>query len=204
VSGFAPLTLTGDHVKLRPLDHGDLAGLQAAVSDGQLWRLWYTSIPAPDRMDAEIARRLSLQQAGSMMPLTVIETRTGRIRGMTSFMHIDRATPRVEIGSTWYAASAQRSALNTEAKLLLLTHAFDVEGCMAVEFRTHAMNHRSRQAIERLGARLDGILRQHMRMPNGTMRDSCVYSITLAEWPSVRAGLRFRLADHAAGSSAAP
>jgi RimJ/RimL family protein N-acetyltransferase len=155
--------------------------------------LWYTTVPAPEGMEAEIARRLALKQAGSMMPFTQLDT-TGRPVGMTTYMHMDHATPRVEIGSTWIAPSAQRGPLNTEAKRLLLGHAFEVWGCTAAEFRTHRLNTQSRRAIERLGAQLDGILRAHMRLANGTIRDTAVYSITQADWPSVRAHLDWQLA----------
>ncbi len=148
-------------------------------------------------MRAEIDRRLALHAAGSMLPFTVIETGpedpTGRLAGMTTYMNIDATNRRVEIGSTWYARSVQRTALNTEAKLLLLGHAFDTLGCIAVEFRTHFMNQQSRRAIERLGAKLDGILRSHIVSPNGTLRDTCVYSIIAPEWPTVRAHLEWLL-----------
>jgi len=186
-------TLTGRHVQLVPLSRDHRDGLAAAVSDGDLWQLWYTNIPAPDQMDAEIERRLALQAAGSMLPFTVIERPSNRIVGMTTYMNIEPAGPRVEIGSTWYAQSVQRTALNTEAKLLLLTHAFDHLDCLAVEFRTHFFNHQSRRAIERLGAKLDGVLRSHQRARNGTLRDTCVYSIIASEWPTVRAHLSSRL-----------
>ena len=192
-SVIQPVTLTGQHVELVPLavEHED--GQIAAATDGRLWELWYTSIPKPEGMKAEIQRRLSLQVAGSMLPFTVIDRSTGRIAGMTTYMNIDSISPRVEIGSTWYTQSVQRTALNTEAKLLLLGHAFDTLGCLAVEFRTHVLNHQSRRAIERLGARLDGILRNHQRMPNGTLRDTCVYSIITGEWPTVQAHLEGKL-----------
>lgn len=193
INRLQPVTLTGHHVALHPLSKDHKDGLVAAVRDGELWRLWYTTIPAPDRMDAEIERRLALQAAGSMLPFTVIERPSGRIVGMTTYMNIDVAGPRVEIGSTWYAQSVQRTALNTEAKLLLLTHAFDRLDCLAVEFRTHFFNHQSRRAIERLGAKLDGILRNHQRVPNGTLRDTCVYSIIAPEWPTVRSHLLAKL-----------
>ena len=124
-----------------------------------------------------------------MLPCTVIDRPRGRVVGMTTYMNIDPAGPRVEIGSTWYARGVQRSGLNTEAKLLLLAHAFDRLGCLAVEFRTHFLNHQSRRAIERLGARLDGVLRHHQRMRDGTLRDTCVYSITGPEWPTVHSHL---------------
>ena len=188
-----PITLSGTVVDLVPLtpDHHD--ALVAAVQDGALWQLWYTSIPTPDGVAAEIDRRLALQATGSMLPFTVIDKTTGQVAGMTTFMNIDLASPRVEIGSTFYAASVQRTALNTEAKLLLLTHAFDDLGCLAVEFRTHFMNHQSRRAIERLGAKLDGVLRQHLRSPDGSLRDTCVYSIIAPEWPAVRQSLQWKL-----------
>lgn len=188
-----PTTLAGEHVELVPLCASHENGLIDAVNDGNLWQLWYTSIPAPDRMKAEIERRLALQAAGSMAPFTVIERPSGRIVGMTTYMNIDAAGPRVEIGSTWYAQSVQRTQLNTEAKLLLLTHAFEVLECLAVEFRTHFLNHQSRRAIERLGAKLDGVLRSHQRASNGTLRDTCVYSIVASEWPTVRSHLEWKL-----------
>jgi len=165
---FGPVTLVGGLVRLEPLatEHHD--DLVAAVRDGELWRLWYTSAPEPQNMQAEIARRLALEDAGTMIPFAVIDVANGRAVGMTTYMHIDKANRRVEIGSTWYARSMQRTGLNTEAKLLLLGHAFDGLGCIAVEFRTHFMNQQSRRAIERLGAKLDGILRSHSFAKDGT------------------------------------
>lgn len=192
-SRIQPITLTGEHVELVPLSTEHEDGLIAAAEDGELWGLWFTNIPRPAGMKAEIARRLTLQEAGSMLPFTVIERTSGRIAGMTTYMNIDAAGPRVEIGSTWYAKSVQRTPLNTEAKLLLLGHAFEALDCLAVEFRTHFLNHPSRRAIERLGARLDGILRNHMRTANGTVRDTCVYSIISSEWPTIRAHLEWKL-----------
>jgi N-acetyltransferase len=188
-----PVTLSGRHVELVPLslDHHD--ALVLAVEDGELWRLWYTFAPSPDAMRAEIERRLGLREAGAMLPFTVIDRKTGKPVGMTTYMNIDRVNRRVEIGSTWYARRVQRSALNTEAKLLLLTHAFDTLGCIAVEFRTHFMNQQSRRAIERLGAKLDGILRCHSVAANGTLRDTCAYSVIASEWPAVRAHLAWEL-----------
>jgi N-acetyltransferase len=188
-----PVTLTGSHACLVPLASDHAPALAEAVRDGELWRLWFTTVPAPDQMASEIARRLSLQAAGSMLPFTVLDA-AGVPVGMTTYMNIDAVTGRVEIGSTWYAARVQRTALNTECKLLLLGHAFDTLGCVAVEFRTHHLNTRSRRAIERLGAKLDGILRNHMRMPNGTLRDTVVYSVIDSEWPTVRAHLQWQLA----------
>ena len=145
-------------------------------------------------MGKEIDRRLGLQAAGSMLPFTVFDA-DGRIVGMTTYMNIDAANRRVEIGSTWYAKSAQRGPLNTQCKLLLLRHAFETLNCIAVEFRTHFFNHQSRRAIERLGAKQDGILRSHQIAPNGTLRDTVVYSITAAEWPTVQTHLEFQLND---------
>ncbi|HLU00805.1 MAG TPA: GNAT family protein [Burkholderiaceae bacterium] len=192
-SPIQPVTLSGEYVELRPLSLDHDGGLAAAVQDGNLWELWYTSIPRPENIRAEIERRLGLQEKGSMLPFTVVERNSGRIVGMTTYMNIDAAGPRVEIGSTWYAKSVQRTPLNTEAKLLLLGHAFDTLNCLAVEFRTHFFNHTSRRAIERLGAKLDGVLRNHQRTPNGTLRDTCVYSIIASEWPTVRAHLEWKL-----------
>jgi N-acetyltransferase len=188
----APVTLEGIHATLRPLAEAHRDGLIDAVRDGQLWQLWYTSVPSPEQMAAEIERRLGLQTQGSMLPFTVFDA-TGRIAGMSTYMNIDATHKRVEIGSTWYAASAQRTPLNTECKRLLLTHAFEQLGCIAVEFRTHRMNTQSRRAIERLGAQLDGILRAHQRASDGTLRDTAVYSITAAEWPAVRSHLSWQL-----------
>ncbi len=188
-----PVTLTGEHAVLEPLEAGHEAGLAQACADGELWKLWYTTVPSPPAMAGEIGRRLGLQRIGSMLPFAVRLRDGGRLVGMTSFMNVDAAHRRVEIGSTWYAASVQRSAVNTECKLMLMAHAFEALDCIAVELRTHFMNRRSRQAIERLGAKLDGVLRSHMQMPNGTLRDTAVYSVTAAEWPAVRSNLEWQL-----------
>lgn len=190
---FQPTTLTGTHVQLVPLsmDHHD--ALVSAVRDGDLWKLWYTSAPSPEQMAAEIDRRLALQQSGSMLPFTAVDPHTAQPVGMTTYMNIDSTNRRVEIGATWYARRVQRTALNTEAKLLLFAHAFDTVRCIAVEFRTHFMNHQSRRAIERLGAKLDGILRNHSVASNGTLRDTCVYSVIVSEWPTVRTHLEWQL-----------
>jgi RimJ/RimL family protein N-acetyltransferase len=187
-----PITLTGRHARLVPLASEHNAALSRAVLDGELWRLWYTAVPSPEGMAAEIERRLRLQAAGSMLPFTVLDA-SGTPVGMSTYMNIDAAHRRVEIGSTWYAARVQRSPLNTDCKLLLLGHAFDALECIAVEFRTHRFNQQSRRGIERLGAQLDGILRNHQRMPDGTLRDTCVYSITADEWPTVQTHLRWQL-----------
>ena len=186
------VTLSGPHATLVPLAREHHDALCDATRDGQLWQLWYTNVPSPEGMAAEIERRLALQDSGSMLPFTVLDA-GGRVVGMTTYMNIDATNKRVEIGSTWTAASAQRGPLNTQCKRLLLGHAFDALGCIAVEFRTHRLNTQSRRAIERLGAQLDGILRSHLVSPNGTLRDTAVYSITAAEWPMVRAHLDWQL-----------
>ncbi len=188
--------LTGQHVRLVPLRPEHHEDLVEAVRDGELWKLWYTAIPTPEGMAAEIQRRLGLQQAGSMLPFAVLDT-GGKAVGMTTYMNIDAANRRVEIGSTWYRKAVQRTPLNTEAKRLLLAHAFETLDCIAVEFRTHWFNQQSRKGIERLGAKLDGVLRSHQinRHPDaqGALRDTCVYSIVAHEWPNVKAHLDFQL-----------
>lgn len=189
-----PVTLVGPHARLEPLSHAHLAGLSEAVKDGELWKLWYTWIPKPEDMGKEIERRLGLQARGSMLPFTVFDA-DGAIAGMSTYMNVDAANRRVEIGSTWYAKRAQRSALNTQCKLLLLTHAFEKLDCIAVEFRTHFFNQQSRRGIERLGAKQDGILRNHQIAPNGTLRDTVVFSIIASEWPTAKAHLTFQLSD---------
>ncbi|OQW55508.1 MAG: amino acid acetyltransferase [Proteobacteria bacterium SG_bin9] len=187
-----PVTLTGAHARLEPLAQSHRDGMVEAVKDGELWNLWYTFIPTPEKMEAEIARRLDLQTAGAMLPFTVRDA-AGKIAGMTTYMNVDAAHKRVEIGSTWYAKRVQRTPLNTECKLMLLRHAFEQLNCIAVEFRTHFFNHQSRRGIERLGAKQDGILRSHQVAPNGTLRDTVVYSIIAAEWPTVKAHLSYQL-----------
>jgi RimJ/RimL family protein N-acetyltransferase len=185
-----PVTLQGPHARLQPLspDHRD--GLVDAIGD--LSDIWYTAIPTADKMPAEIDRRLALQASGAMLPFTVVDA-DGRIAGMTTYMNVDAANRRVEIGSTWYAKRVQRTALNTQCKLLLLQHAFETLDCIAVEFRTHFFNHQSRRGIERLGAKYDGILRNHQIAPNGTLRDTVVYSVIASEWPTVKAHLTYQL-----------
>ncbi|NOX49031.1 MAG: GNAT family N-acetyltransferase [Gammaproteobacteria bacterium] len=186
-----PVKLSGKFASVVPLLQAHHDDLVEAVKDGELYRLWYTNIPAPGEVGAEIERRLALHKSGSMLPFAVIEQASGRAVGMTTYMNIDAANRRLEIGSTWYRKSVQKSPLNTECKLLLLQHAFEELTCIAVEFRTHVINLQSRQAIERLGAKPDGILRAHMRMENGTVRDTAVYSIIASEWPSVKANLNW-------------
>ena len=191
-----PVTLRGEHARLEPLSQAQSDGLTDAVKDGELWKLWYTFVPTTDGMAKEIERRLGLQAAGSMLPFTVFDA-DGKISGMTTYMNVDTPNRRVEIGSTWYAKRVQRSAVNTQCKLLLLTHAFEKLNCIAVEFRTHFFNHQSRRGIERLGAKQDGILRNHQIAPNGTLRDTVVYSIIAGEWPTVKAHLSYQLNEKA-------
>jgi RimJ/RimL family protein N-acetyltransferase len=181
--------LRSERVNLEPLAQHHCDDLVEAVKDGALWTLWYTSVPSPETMQAEIERRLALQAAGSMLPFAVVDNTAERAVGMTTYMNVDGSNRRVEIGSTWYRKSVQRTTLNTQCKLMLLTHAFEALDCVAVEFRTHAFNHQSRRAIERLGAKLDGVLRNHQIASNGTLRDTYVYSIIASEWPTVKANL---------------
>jgi RimJ/RimL family protein N-acetyltransferase len=179
-----PVSLTGPAAELQPLLPGHFADLLEAARDGELWNLWYTSVPRPE----------ALQAQGAMLPFAVIDPTSRKAVGMTTYMNVDAINRRVEIGSTWYRQAVQRTALNTQCKLLLLRHAFEALDCIAVEFRTHVLNQRSRRAIERLGAKLDGILRQHQRTADGSLRDTCVYSIIASEWPAVRANLNWQLA----------
>ncbi len=184
-----PVTLSGQHVRLVPLQREHTEALEAAVLDGELWKIWYTSVPAPEEMAAEIDRRLELWAAGQMLPFAVVQVQSGEVVGTTGYMNINAGSRRVEIGTTWYARRVQRTGLNTEAKLLLLRYAFEQLQCIAVEIRVHALNRDSRRAVERLGAKLDGILRNHAIAKNGTLRDTCVYSVLPAEWPTVEAHL---------------
>jgi RimJ/RimL family protein N-acetyltransferase len=191
-----PVSLSGAYARLEPLSQQHCEGLTAAAKDGDLWKLWYTAIPRAEDMAKEIDRRLGLQASGAMLPWTVFDA-DGQIAGMTTYMNVDAANRRVEIGSTWYAKRVQRSALNTQCKLLALQHAFEKLDCIAVEFRTHFFNHQSRRAIERLGAKQDGILRNHQIAPNGTLRDTVVFSIIASEWPTVKAHLNYQLNEKA-------
>jgi len=189
-------TLTGDRVTLEPLGSEHADDLRTVVADGDLWRTWYTSVPAPAQVDAEIDRRLAEHAAGRMVPFAVRDRPTGRVVGATTFMNIDATNRRVEIGHTFLGRSAQRSGINTEAKLLMLSHAFDAWQCIAVEFRTHWHNQQSRAAIAGLGAKQDGVLRNHAIGRDGTLRDTVVFSIIASEWPTVRLSLAERLRRH--------
>ncbi len=192
--GFTdPVTLEGRHARIEPLTLAHEAEAIEAVRDGELWHLWYTAIPAPERMRAEIERRLGLREKGSMLPFAVRDA-SGRFAGMTTYMNIDAPNRRVEIGSTWYRRNVQRTALNTECKLMLLAHAFERLDCIAVEFRTHWFNLQSRAAIARLGAKQDAVLRNHQIAPDGSLRDTVVFSIIAGEWPAVKMHLNHQLA----------
>lgn len=187
--------LEGRFVRLEPLEARHADDLRRASGEGQLWRKWTTSIPAPDDMGAAIDQRLALHAAGSMVPWATCRPDTGEAIGMTTYCNIDVPNRRVEIGYTWLALAAQGTRINPEAKLLQLTRAFEVLECIAVEFRTHWHNRQSRAAIARLGAKQDGVLRNHALGRDGTLRDTVVFSITADEWPAVRLGLTERLRD---------
>jgi RimJ/RimL family protein N-acetyltransferase len=188
-----PVVLRGSRVSLTPLNHGHTNDLVEALHDGELWKLWYTSIPAPDKLVEFIDQRLAAQAKGNWLPFAVVDNVTRKAVGMTNYLNAEPDHRRLEIGGTWYRKSVQRSHVNTECKLLLLSHAFDALHCIAVEFRTHFFNHQSRRGIERLGAKLDGVLRSHQMADNGTLRDTCVYSIIASEWPTVKAHLTWQM-----------
>ncbi len=190
-----PTTLSTDRLILRPLSLDDVPALAKAAADGALWEKRTTTVPRPEGFEDYVRKALELQAAGLALPFTTVVKDGDQVVGSTRYMNIDAANHRVEIGTTWIAKSWQRSFVNTHAKFLMLRHAFEALGCIAVELRTHRLNDQSRAAIERLGARLDGILRQHMIMPDGHIRDTAVYSIVRDEWPAVKETLERRLAD---------
>lgn len=194
-------TLKGERVTLEPLSRDHVPALQEAVRDGELWTLWYATVPEPEAMPAYVDKALALREEGRAIPFAVRDA-DGTIVGSTRFGDIEAAHRRVQIGWTWYAKRAQRTGLNTEAKALMIRHAFETMGCGRVEFRTHFMNHVSRAAIARLGAKEEGVLRQHMRMPDGGWRDTVVFSIVDGEWPAVRSHLRHLMARGAAPAGA--
>jgi len=189
-----PVTLRGGHVTLEPLAEEHAPALAAAAADGELWKLWYTSVPAPGDEAAYVEAALAMREHEGALPFVVRDARAGDVVGTTRFLNVDEQHRRLEIGATWYARRVQRTRLNTESKLLLLTHAFEKLDAIAVEFRAHFMNHASRAAIARLGARQDGILRNHQISRDGTLRDTVVFSIIESEWPAVRSNLNFKLA----------
>ena len=180
-------------VRLEPLSTAHHDELVRAATPGELWRAWYTSIPSPTQMSDEIARRLALRDSGSMAPWAIIDPTTGSAIGMTSYLNIDAPNRHVEIGTTWMALSAQGTRINPAAKRLLLSRAFDDLDCIAVEFRTNWHNHQSRAAIAKLGAKQDGVLRNHTVTPEGVLRDTVTFSIIASEWPTVRTALDYRL-----------
>jgi len=198
MTGFiAPVRLTGERwVTLEPLGREHLPEIAAAAADGELGKLWFTAAPAAEDVEKWVDMRLSLQAPDTGLTF-VIRRLDGTFVGSSSYMNVDAANRRLEIGNTWYVASARKSGVNSETKLLMLGHAFDELNCVAVEFRTHFFNSTSRAAIERLGAKLDGILRSHQVLSDGSRRDTVVYSILDIEWPSVRNNLRYRLDRHA-------
>ncbi|GAA4405792.1 GNAT family N-acetyltransferase [Tsukamurella soli] len=198
-----PVTLEGRLVRLEPLARAHSAGLAEALEDGRMWDRWYTSVPSPEGLSAEIDRRLALQDAGQMIPFTALAT-DGTVLGMTTYYDIDPDVPRLEIGYTWNRQSTHGTGTNPEAKLLLLGHAFDVLGCECVGFRTQWANVQSREAIARLGAKQDGVLRSYRRYRNGALQDAVLFSILRHEWPSVRAHLRHRLRYRAAEYAVTP
>ena len=189
----APVTLEGYGVRLEPLTRDHAQGLSAAAADGELWKLWFTSVPAPSQTSDYIEAALAGQSAGDMLPWTVRELATGTVIGSTRYHDIVPAADRVEIGYTWYARRCQRTAINSSCKLLLLNHAFETLRCKVVGLRTDNFNFRSQRAIERLGARRDGVLRHHALRRDGTVRDTVMYSLAAGEWPEVKAHLQYQL-----------
>ncbi|WP_114241388.1 GNAT family N-acetyltransferase [Dyella sp. C9] len=198
MSPLYPVRLEDDHVCLEPLPPEHAPSLEAAAADGELWKLWFTSAPAPGEMAAYIAKALAGQQAGLMLPFAVREKRTGEIAGTTRFYDFVDDPRRVAIGYTWYARRWQKSHLNTACKRLLFQHAFEVLGCVAVELHTDHRNLDSQRAIERLGAQREGVLRNHKRRPDGSLRHTVCYSVIDSEWPDVSRWLALRLARLAA------
>jgi RimJ/RimL family protein N-acetyltransferase len=188
-----PVTLAGRYATIEPLAREHAAGISAAAADGELWRLWYTSVPAPDKVAAWMDVALAMREDLGAMPFVIRDNASGAVVGSTRYFNVEAAHRRLEIGHTWYAQRAQRTAINTECKLLLLTHAFETLDCIAVEFRTSFFNFQSRRAIERLGAKQDGILRNHQITPDGTLRDTVVFSIIRGEWPGVKRHLVFQM-----------
>lgn len=195
---LSPIRLEDGHVALEPLAPDHAPALEAAAADGELWKLWFTSAPAPGETADYVAKALAGQAAGTMLPFAVREKRSGDIVGTTRFYDFVPELPRIAIGYTWYARRWQKSHLNTACKRLLFRHAFEALGCVAVEFHTDRRNLDSQRAIERLGAHRDGVLRAHKRRPDGTLRDTVCYSVIASEWPDVSRWLAMRL-DRLAG-----
>lgn len=193
---LSPITLEGRGIRLEPLHSDHEEALSAAAADGELWNLWYTFVPKLEETKGYIADALVGQQAGHMLSWAVRELTTDKIIGSTRYHDIVHDIDRVEIGYTWYAATWQRSHVNTTCKLLLMTHAFETLGCKVVGLRTDNFNFASQRAIEALGAKKDGVLRHYRIRRDGTVRDSVIYSILASEWPDVKRHLEFRLAHH--------
>lgn len=191
-----PMMLEGHGVRLEPLSGAHHDGLAAAAADGELWTLWFTSVPEPGQTREYIEAALAGEQAGHMLPWAVRDVASGAIVGTTRYHDIVPAIDRVEIGYTWYAARCQRSHVNTACKLLLLGHAFNALGCAVVGFRTDNFNFRSQSAIAALGAKKDGVIRHHAPRRDGSVRDTVMFSILRTEWPDVRRHLELRLAKH--------
>ncbi len=191
-------TLHGGHVLLEPLQRLHADGLRMALGDGRLAQCWYTNVPTPEKVDAYVQAALDMQAEGSALPF-IVKTAVGDIVGSTRFYDLEPGVPRASIGYTWYAPHVQRTGLNTEAKLMLLAHAFETLGCISVVFETSWFNQASRAAIARLGAKQDGILRNHRRHADGSPRDSVVFSIIDSEWPAVKRNLQFKLEQHRHG-----
>jgi RimJ/RimL family protein N-acetyltransferase len=191
-------TLVGSLARLEQLAPEHTDDLVAAVADGELWKTWYTHVPAPDAVAADVEQRLANQAAGTTAAWAIRRSDTGSVCGVTTFMNLAPEHRRLEIGSTWLARSSHGTGVNADAKLLLLGRAFDDLGCNVVEFRTHWHNQQSRAAIARLGAKQDGVLRNHQVWDDGSLRDTVVFSIIATEWPAVRTGLTARVARHAA------
>lgn len=196
---LAPITLEGHGIRLEPLMLDHEADLSAAAADGELWNLWFTSVPKPEETKTYIETALAGYQAGHMLPWAVRELTTGKIVGSTRYHDVVAPINRVEIGYTWYAKSWQKSHVNTVCKLLLLAHAFDTLGCKVVGLRTDNFNFNSQKAIEGLGAKKDGVLRHHAMRRDGSVRDSVMYSILVTEWVGVKQHLKFRLSRHGYG-----
>ncbi|MGE6649179.1 GNAT family N-acetyltransferase [Shewanella colwelliana] len=192
-----PNALVGERVILEPMMREHIAALSVAVCDGELWRLWYTNVPHPDEMKTYVEAAIAAEARGEALAYIVRDKFTGEVVGATRIMAWDQPNRRLEIGHTWYAKSAQQTGINTEAKYLLLSYAFETLDVMAVEFRTHWHNQRSREAITRIGAKQDGVLRNHRLLKDGTVRDTVVYSIIDSEWPDVKQQLRSRIAQYA-------
>lgn len=190
---LTPVTLTGETVILMPLAPEHKDALVHAASDGELWTLWYTSVPSAETIDQYLRKAFSDQEQQTALPFVVIDKQSGKVIGATRFCNVESASRRLEIGYTWYSESVQRTGVNTECKHLLLEHAFEVRNAIAVEFRTNWYNFPSRKAIARLGAKQDGVLRNHRIDHEGNLRDTVVFSIISGEWPGVKRSLRFQM-----------